>query len=117
MHCAFSSVRAAAVEEALERRASCPAAIGAGGAVTAAGEQAQRERAPDAADAVDGDRADGIVDAEVFQQIDAVDDDDAGNAAEDNRAGRADPVAGAGDGDQAGEEAVDGEAARPTSYS
>ena len=80
-----------------------------GSAELAGGEQAQRPGSPDSAEAVHGNRADGIVNAEVLEKFDAVDYDDAGDGAEQNRAGGADPVAGAGDGDQSGQEAVDGE--------
>ena len=58
---------------------SCPAASGPVAPILAAGEQSQRQRAPDAAHAVNRHRADRIVDAQVFQQFDAEDDDDAGD--------------------------------------
>ena len=38
--------------------------------------------------AVDGDRADRVVDAEVLDEVDAEHDDDAGDGADDHRAGR-----------------------------
>ena len=60
-----------------------------------------------------GDGADGIVDSQPLQQFHAEDNDDASNAPEQDRASRADPVAGTGDGDQPCEEAVDGEADIP----
>ena len=74
-------LRAAAVEQSLQRSG----VVGSnwpGRAVLAAGKQAERQRAPDAADAVDRNRADRIVDAQLFEQFNAEDDDHAGDAAE-----------------------------------
>ena len=82
-------------------------------AVLAAGKQAERERSPDAADAVHRDRADRIVNAQPFQQFNAQNHDHSGDSSEQDCAGRADPVAGAGDGDESGEEAIGGEAGVP----
>ena len=88
------------------------APVGPGSAVLAGGEQTEAERAPDAAEPVDRPGADRVVDAEVLEQVDAEDHDDTPATAPMITAPeRADPVAGAGDGDQAGEEAVDGDAA------
>ena len=77
----------------------------------AAGEKAQGQGAPDAVDHVHRHGADGIVNAEVFQQVHAEDHDDAGDAADHDRSERAHPVAGGGDGHQARQEAV-GDGAR-----
>ena len=90
-------------------------AVGPVAPYLSAGEESERQRSPDAAEAVHRHCADRIVDPQPLEQFDAQHDDDAGDAAEQDGAGRADPVAGAGDGDQAGEEAVDGEAQRPIS--
>ena len=98
---AQSCLTAAAPEEALDV------------AVLAGGEQADGPRAPDAAHAVDGDGADRVVDAEVLDEVDAEHDEHAGDGADDHRAGRVDPVARRGDGDEAAEEAVDRDADVP----
>ncbi len=76
------------------------------GRVFTAGEQTERERSPDAAQTVNRPCTDGIIDAEEFKQVDTEDHDDPGNSAQDACAGGADPVAGAGDGDETGQEAV-----------
>ena len=118
MHWASRTFHATAIEQAGEspsgrchRSTGMPRRAAAGGGVLAAGEQAQRKRAPDAAQTVHRPCADRIVDAQEFEQIDAQDHDDAGDRAQDARTGRADPVAGAGDGHQTGEEAVGDDAA------
>ena len=98
---------AAAVEQSLQ----CNRIIGAGraGSAELAGrKQTQRERSPDSADAVNRNRADRVVNAQPFQQVDAEDDDNSGDAAEQHRARGRDPVARAGDGHQSREEAVGG---------
>ena len=51
--------------------------------VLAGTEQTEGEGSPDAAEAVDGPGADGVVDAERFEEIHTEDDDDAGNCTED----------------------------------
>ena len=81
-------LRAAAVEQALQRSR----VVGGerpGCAELAGSEQTQRQRSPDAADAVNRNRADRIVDAQLLQQFDAVDHDDAGDCrpAESRRSG------------------------------
>ena len=60
-----------------------------------------------------GHRADRIIDAQPFQNSTADDDDHAGDGAEQDRARRADPIAGASDRHQAGEKTVDREAHIP----
>ncbi len=81
--------------------------------VLAAGQKAETERAPDAAGTVDGERADGVVDAQPLHQVDGVDADDACDGADDDRSSGRDPVAGASDGNEACQEAVDGDAGVP----
>ena len=71
------------------------------------------KRSPDAADAVNRNRADGIVDAQPLEQLHAQADNDAGDAAKKDGARRADPVARAGNRDQSGEEPVDRKADIP----
>ena len=58
-------------------------------------------------------RADGIVNSQIFQQVDSEDHNHSRDAAEQDRAGWADPVAGASDGHEPGEEAVGGVARIP----
>ena len=60
-----------------------------------------------------GDSADGIINAQPLQKLDSEDDQHARDPAEEDRTRRADPVAWARDGDESGEEAVDGEAHVP----
>ena len=102
----------AAVEQA-SQRSRVIGSDGTSRSISSAGKQAQRERSPDAADAVNRNRADRIVNAQLFQQVDAEHDDHASDDAEKNRARRANPVAWAGDGDQSSQEAVRREASVP----
>ena len=98
---------AAAVEQADRggRDAVQPAAV------LAVGEQADREAAEGTIDAVDADRADGVVDLEhALDEEDAPDHQHAGDGTDDDRGdrGRVNEGARGGDGDGAGEEAVAG---------
>ena len=78
------------------------------GAVGAVGEQAEGDHAPQAVDAVDRDGADRVVDLEhALDEDDRADDEQAGDGADDDRGPRADERARCGDGDEAGEHAVD----------
>ena len=77
-----------------------------GRAVLAAGKQAERQRSPDAAKAVNWHRADGIVNAQPFQEVDAQDDENSSDAAEQDRTRRTDPVAGASNRDQPSQKSV-----------
>ena len=71
-------LRATAVEETLERSRIVGTEV-ARGAVFAGSEQAERKRSPDAAHAVHRNRADRIVDAEVFEKFNAEINNHAGN--------------------------------------
>ena len=64
-------------------------------AVGAVGEQAEREAAPGAVDAVDRDGADRIVDADLVEEEHRFDHQDAGDQADEAGAARADEGAGA----------------------
>ncbi len=106
--------RATAIEEAGDDgRRGVVRTRRAGSTELAASEQAEAERAPDAADAVHGHCAYRVVNTEPLHHVDAEDDDDAGDQADHDRAERRDPVTGARDGDETGEEAVHGDAAVP----
>ena len=76
------------------------------GAVLAVGEDADRKHAPQAVDAVHGDRADRIVHAALVEEEHALDDDHAGDRADHDRGPRIDERARRRDRDQAREHAV-----------
>src|SRR6185369_4987975 len=82
-------------------------------AVFAGREQAQAERTEDAAHAVDGNRADRIVDTKVLDHVDTEHDDHTGERSDANRAEGRNPITRTGDRDEAGEEAVHRHAAIP----
>src|ERR1700690_3609465 len=74
-------LRAAAVEQALEW-SGIVGGNGSSGTILTGGEQAERQSPPNSAETVDRNSADGIVDSEVFEQLNAENDEDAGNSAE-----------------------------------
>jgi hypothetical protein len=55
---------------------------------------------------VNRNRADGVVDAQIFEQVDSPDHDDSGADTDEERAFRSNPVTGTGDRDQSGQEPV-----------
>ena len=71
-------------------------------------EDADGEGSPDAVDEVDGECADRVVEAELVEEEDGEDDDDAGDGADDGGGGDADAVGSGGDADESGEAAVEG---------
>ena len=85
----FEHLHAAAVEQAFERRFPSTPVIGPEPVEFARGEQSQRERAPDAVDAVHRHGADRIVDPQIFQDIGRKDDEHAGDCAQGEAAQRA----------------------------
>ena len=97
--------QATAIEEPSERRAVVWSKW-AGCTILAYRKQAQRQRAPNAADTVDRHCADGIVDAKPLQQLHTEYNDDACNSTKNNGPGGANPVARAGDRYQPRKEAV-----------
>ncbi|CAM5548866.1 hypothetical protein SGRIM128S_00096 [Streptomyces griseomycini] len=90
-------VEAAAVEEARDV-----------GLALAGGEEADEQRAEDAADEVDADDVEGVVVAEPVLQADGHGAQDTGDGAHRDRAERGDRAAGRGDGDQSGDRAGGG---------
>ena len=62
---------------------------------------------------MDRNSANGIIDAQPLQQLHSEHHNHAGDASEENRAGRGDPVTGTSDGDQSGQESVGGKPGIP----
>src|SRR2546421_1628393 len=104
--------RAPAVEEPLDHRRGV-GPVGGGNAVLAGGQQPDAEGAPDPGQAVHGPSADGVVDAQVLEEIDAQGHHYSGDGSDDDGAPWRHPVAGGGDGHQPPQEAVDGDAQVP----
>ena len=91
---ATSWLGATAVEEALDRDAVV-GAVGVGRPYWPVAKRPMRQRAPDAAAPWTAHGADRVVDAQVLDEVDDQRDDDAGDGADDDRAARGHPVAGA----------------------
>ena len=72
------------------------------------GEDADRERAPDAVHQVDGERADGVVEVEPVEEHDRGYHDDAGDEPDDDRRAHAHAVRAGGDADESRQTAVHG---------
>src|SRR4029077_5247769 len=108
----FEDLQSAAVEQSSQGcgvvrrdRSSC--------AVLATGKEAKRQRSPNAAEPVYGHRTDGVINAEPFQEIDAHDDQNSGDPAEQDRTCRTYPIAGASNSNQPSQKSVRGVAGVP----
>src|SRR5262249_51050778 len=103
--CAFKLRPATAIEQPLHDRPSARVAAGCGRrAISAGRKQTERQRPPDAGDDMDGDGANGIIDADVLEQINRPDHDQPRSDTDEKRSSRADPVARAGDRERAPQE-------------
>ena len=101
--CLRGELRRVAVEQALDRAGHAVPAV----AIGAVGEQADRQHAERAADAVHRDRADRIVDLQhAVDEEHRLDDQHAGDGADDDRRHAVDERARRGDRHQPGEQAV-----------
>ena len=80
-------LRAAAVEEALERRAVVRRKRPSGAELPGS-EQPEGNSPPDSAEAVNRNCADRIIDSQIFEEVNAQDDQNTGDAAEENGARR-----------------------------
>src|SRR5579862_6155 len=102
-------VPAAAIEQAADHRACRVVTAGRRRrAELSRGEKPQTPGAPNAAEAVDRPRTAGIINAQVFQQVNTQYDHNTSDQADHDRAEWRYPVARTSDGHQAGQEAVDG---------